>query len=44
MIRVGLTTFFVIYVVSFLAAIFLLWVLYESGRKARHVEPMEQRG
>lgn len=43
MIPVSLSGLFVIYVLSFLAMILTLWIVYEFRGKAGQVEPLEQR-
>jgi phage FluMu protein Com len=42
-ITVSLSGLFVIYLLSFLAMILALWIVYEFRRKAGQVEPSEQR-
>ena len=43
MIEVDLATAFVLYLLSTLAVLFVVWVVYERGHKAPHVEPNEER-
>ncbi len=43
MIQVGISGFFVIYLLSFLALILTLWIVYESRGRGREIEHLERR-